>query len=382
MRRRSASTSHWNTLFALSLTCTLECSVCGSRQCRRWFRRPTRPLRASPRRSCVSFPVPGYTKRPPAGSGVWHEQVRAFRVSDADTGAANGYLFIDPHPREGKYSHACMCSLVQRCGEVLPSVCFISNFTADTPARKACLTHDEVTTAMHELGHCLHDLLSKTELPGLSGTSGVETDFVETPSQLMENFAWQPEFLRVATAHFETGEPMPEALIERLVNSRKANAGLNAVRQLFLGLIDMTMHTVPAVPAPGSPAVTADWLRERFVELREQISFTATTPGTCMLGSFDHLVGGYAAGYYSYMYALVCSTCVYATLLERAGPMDSNNPPSTVAEFAAHLGKAGREMRDKLLRVGGSIDGDDIAMGYLGCMPTPDALLRIWGVEQ
>ena len=171
------------------------------------------------------------------------------------------------------------------------------NFTKPTAERPALLTLDEVETFLHEFGHALHGIFAMTHHASLSGTS-VYWDFVELPSQFMENYAVQPEFLHTFARHYQTGEPLPQSYIDRILQVRNFHAAYNCMRQVSFGLLDMACHTITAP--------IADSLEAFEQKAWSPAQLLPAVPGTCMLTSFSHIMsGGYAAGYYSYKWAEV-----------------------------------------------------------------------------
>ena len=221
------------------------------------------------------------------------------------------------------------------------------------------LTHDDVVTLFHEFGHMLHHLLTRIDLPSISGINGVPWDAVELPSQFMENFAWSYEVLRKCSAHPETGEPLPRGLFDKLEQSRNAGAGLAMLRQLELGLFDFRLHAEYSPDDPVSPL-------NMLESVRAEVSLLTHPEYNRLPHAFSHIfAGGYAAGYYSYKWAEVLAADAFAAFKE-AGIFD----PETAQRF-----------RREILEVGGSRDIMDAYIAFRGRPPTADALLRQNGIQ-
>ena len=260
----------------------------------------------------------GITFRENKDIPVYHPDVQAYDVLDQD-GSFLAVLYTDFYPRKGKQAGAWMTSFKEqwigpsdedpkRMENSRPHVSLVMNFTKPTETKPALLTLGEVETFLHEFGHALHGIFANTRFASLSGTS-VYWDFVELPSQLMENFAVEPDFLNTFAAHYETGEPIPADLIQRIIDSRNFQVAYACIRQVSFGLLDMAYYTLTE---PFSADVKAfeskAW--ERAQLLKE-------IPGTCMTVQFGHIMsGGYAAGYYSYKWAEVLDADAFAVFKE------------------------------------------------------------------
>ncbi|MBR7027358.1 MAG: M3 family metallopeptidase [Bacteroidales bacterium] len=291
---------------------------------------------------------------------VYHPDVQVYEVRDADR--LMGVLYMDFFPRESKRGGAWMTSFrdlsIENGVETRPLIQLVTNFskpTADTPS---LLTHDEVTTFLHELGHCLHGLLAEGSYASLTGTS-VARDFVELPSQFMENWAFEPEWLNTFAKHYKTGEAIPLALIDRLVAAKNYHAGYAFVRQLQFCAIDFAWYTSTDVPAAN--AVDFE---------HEVIAPTAVMPvieGTAMSPQFTHIFsGGYAAGYYSYKWAEVLEADAFALFKEK-GIFNR--------EVAASF-------RNNILSKGNLEDADVLYRNFRGRDPRPEALLEQNGLSE
>ncbi|KUJ05269.1 oligopeptidase A, partial [Stenotrophomonas maltophilia] len=244
---------------------------------------------------------------------VWHDDVRFFRLVDAQ-GALVGQFYLDLYAREGKRGGAwmddCRNRRVRADGSVqTPLVYLVCNFGRGANGKPATFSHNEVTTLFHEMGHGLHQLLTRIGELGVAGINGVEWDAVELPSQFMENFCWEWEHLQAMTAHVDTGEPLPRALYERMLAARNFHSGMATVRQLEFGLFDMLLHS-QFEPAQDSVLALLD-------RVRAEVAVNHPPAWNRFPHQFSHIfAGGYAAGYYSYKWAEVLSADAYAAFEE------------------------------------------------------------------
>jgi len=292
---------------------------------------------------------------------VWHEDVRFFRLVDARD-ALVGQFYLDLYAREGKRGGAWMDDCRNRReradGSVqTPLVYLVCNFGRGASGRPATFSHNEVTTLFHEMGHGLHQLLTRIGELGVAGINGVEWDAVELPSQFMENFCWEWDHLQRMTANVETGEPLPRALYERMLAARNFHSGMATVRQLEFGLFDMLLHSQFE---PTQDSVLA--LLER---VRGEVAVNHPPAWNRFPHQFSHIfAGGYAAGYYSYKWAEVLSADAYAAF----------------EEAPQALAATGARFRDEILSRGGSRPAAENFKAFRGRAPQIDALLRHSGM--
>ena len=293
---------------------------------------------------------------------VYHPDVKAYEVFDKD-GSFLAVFYADFHPRKGKQGGAWMTEYqgqyIDKKGEnVRPHVSVVMNLTKPTENKPALLTLGEVETFLHEFGHSLHGMFANTRFESLSGTN-VWWDFVELPSQFMENFAVEKEFLRTFAFHYETGEPLPDELIERIVRSRNFMVATACLRQVSFGLLDMAYYTQrEPFTADIIPFEKKAWQKAILGEQLEN---------TCMTVQFSHIMaGGYAAGYYSYKWAEVLDADAFA-VFKRHGIFNQ--------EIA-------QRFRDCILSKGGTEHPMTLYKNFKGSEPTIDALLKRNGIKR
>jgi len=293
---------------------------------------------------------------------MWHEDARYFAVRN-DVDEVIGGFYIDIYARNGKRNGAWVDECVSRQNldgkAELPVGYLVCNFPPLDDAGLSLLTHDDVVTLFHEFGHMMHHLLTRIDLPSISGINGVPWDAVELPSQFMENFAWNYDVLRKCSAHPESGAPLPRDLFDKLEQSRNAGAGLAMLRQLELAMFDFRLH------AEYEPDKSIDVL-EMLQSVRDEVSLLEHPPYNRLPHAFSHIfAGGYAAGYYSYKWAEVLAADAFAAF-EEAGIFD----PATAQRF-----------RREILEIGGSRDIMQAYIAFRGRKPSIDALLRQDGIN-
>jgi len=292
----------------------------------------------------------------PDSAPVWHPDVRFFRVVDAQ-GALVGQFYLDLYAREGKRGGAWMDDCRNRretaAGVQTPLVYLVCNFGKGAQGQPATFSHSDVTTLFHEMGHGLHQLLTRIGELGVAGINGVEWDAVELPSQFMENFCWEWDRVQAMTAHVATGEPLPRALFDRMLAARNFQSGMFTVRQLEFALFDMQLHS------EFDP--TQDSVQALLERVRDEVAVNRPPAWNRFPNQFSHIfAGGYAAGYYSYKWAEVLSADAYAAFEEA---------PDKVTE-------TGQRFRDEVLSRGGSRSAAENFAAFRGRAPTVDALLR------
>ncbi len=292
---------------------------------------------------------------------VYHDEVKVYEVKDAD-GTHLALLYADFFPRESKRGGAWMTEFrgqsIRNGKEQRPFINIVMNFTKPTADAPSLITHSELTTFLHEFGHALHGILAQGRYPSLTGT-GVSRDFVELPSQLMENWAYEPEYLNTFAKHYQTGEPIPMELIEKIVAAKNFQAGYAQVRQLHFGYIDMKWHTLTEVPAEGVAAYEQKILAPYAV--MPQVDGTAFSP------SFSHIfTGGYSAGYYSYKWAEVLEADAFSLFKEKG-------------IFNTEVSNA---FRKEILEKGGTVDEAVIYRNFRGHDPQPEALMEKLGLTK
>ncbi len=291
---------------------------------------------------------------------VYHPDVKAYEVFDND-GSFLAVFYADFHPRQGKQGGAWMTEyqgqFIDRKGKnVRPHVSVVMNFTKPTADKPALLTLGEVDTFLHEFGHSLHGMFANTRFESLSGTN-VWWDFVELPSQFMENFSLEKEFLHTFAFHHETGEAMPDELIDRLIQGRNYNIASACLRQVSFGLLDMAYYT-------KRDKFTADIIPFEKEAWQDAI-ISPQLPDTCMTVQFSHIMaGGYAAGYYSYKWAEVLDADAFA-VFKKEGIFNT----ATAQRF-----------RDCILSKGGTEHPMTLYKRFKGGEPTIDALLERNGI--
>ncbi len=302
----------------------------------------------------------GITFKKNAKIPVYNSEVDAYEVFDAD-GKFLAVLYTDFFPREGKRPGAWMTEYqgqeVRNGKNIRPHVSIVMNFTRPTASKPALLTFDETETFLHEFGHALHGMFANTVYPSMSGTS-VYRDFVELPSQVMENFLLEKEFLNKFAVHYQTGEKIPAELVKKIVDASNFYAGYACLRQLSFGMLDMAYHTLTN-PYDG----TVSQFENQAIAPTQILPFVE---GSITSTTFSHIFsGGYAAGYYSYKWAEVLDADAYALFKEKG-------------VFNKEVAKA---FRDNVLSQGGTEDPMELYVRFRGQKPQIDALLKRDGIK-
>ncbi|KAJ2663707.1 metalloendopeptidase [Coemansia sp. RSA 1200] len=297
-----------------------------------------------------------------ANAPVWHPDVEMYEVWEATEATFVGHFYLDLYPREGKYNHAAVWPIRPRFersdgSHEYPVAAMVANFPKPTPSTPALLKHSDAVTFLHELGHVFHSICSVTKWGRLHGTS-TEHDFVEAPSQMLENWGWEPSVLRRFAVHYQTGEPIPEGLVKRLVAAKNEGAGLSNLRQVFFGLFDMAIHNT----TDSNVDIKAVYSR-----LREDVArFKNGDADSWGAATFGHMMGGYDARYYGYLWSLVYSADMYATRFQKEGVRNA---------------QTGLDYRHEILQPGGSRDASVSLERFLGRKPNNEAFLRSIGLR-
>ena len=292
---------------------------------------------------------------------VYHEDVKVYEVLDGD-GSHLALFYADFFPRASKRGGAWMTGFrdqrIEDGVEYRPFISIVCNFTKPTADAPALITHDELVTFLHEFGHALHGILAQGRYPSLTGT-GVSRDFVELPSQIMENWAFEPEYLQSFAKHYQTGEPIPSDLIEKIVAAKNYLAGYGQVRQLHFGYLDMAWHTLTSLPEEGTVQFEQKTLAPYAV--------MPSVDGAAFSTSFSHIFsGGYSAGYYSYKWAEVLEADAFSLFKEK-GIFNKEVADS---------------FRKNILEKGGAEDEAVIYRNFRGHDPQPEALMKKLGLTK
>ena len=305
---------------------------------------------------------------------VYHPDVKVYDVKDAD-GVHKALFYADFFPRASKRGGAWMTEFrgqsIVNGVEKRPFISLVTNFTKPTAGKPALLTHDELTTLLHEFGHSLHGILAEGRYSSLTGTN-VSRDFVELPSQIMENWAFEPEFLDTFARHFETGEALPDTLINKIMEAKNYNAAYAQVRQLQFGILDMAWHTLKGGSESGHFDRLSDLktMQELGTIAFEKAALKSSNvipsiPEACISTSFSHIFsGGYSAGYYSYKWSEVLEADAFSLFKEKG-------------IFSTEVSHS---FRDNILSKGCSEDEDVLYRRFRGHDPEPEALLEKLGI--
>ncbi|MCB5226297.1 oligopeptidase A [Alishewanella sp. 16-MA] len=304
----------------------------------------------------------GITVKPRAGVDVWHADVQFYDVFAAD-GSLRGSFYLDLYARSKKRGGAwmddCQGRRVLPNGQLQTPVAYLTcNFNKPVGGKPALFTHDEVITLFHEFGHGLHHMLTQVDAAAVAGINGVAWDAVELPSQFLENWCWTPEALALISGHYETGEPLPENLLNKVLAAKNFQSALFLIRQLEFALFDMRLHA-EFNPTEGGR------VQQLLDEVRAEVSVIMPPRFNRFQHSFGHIfAGGYAAGYYSYLWAEVLSADAF----------------SRFEEEGVFNAATGQDFLQWILERGGSAEPMELFKGFRGREPSNEALLRHMGI--
>jgi oligopeptidase A len=298
---------------------------------------------------------------PVTGIAAWDPRVGYYRLIDAD-GREVGSFFTDFYARSTKRSGAWMDQCLNRLQHgaelQLPVAHLVCNFSLPTADKPSLITHDEMVTVFHEMGHVLHHLLTRIEYPSVGGISGVPWDAVELPSQFMETFAWEPEVVALCSGHFQTGEPLPARILASLRESKNFQSALQMVRQLEFALFDLRIHAEYSTESGAQ-------IMDTLAEVRDAVAVIRHPSWNRFAHAFTHIFGGgYAAGYYSYKWAEVLAADAFAAF-EEGGLFNSD---------------LARRFRENVLEIGGTRDIGEAFVAFRGRPAHVDALLKQSGI--
>ena len=304
----------------------------------------------------------GFAVRERKDIATWHKDVRVFDIVAPDE-TVRGQFYLDlyarPHKRGGAWMDDCISRKRKPDGSVQVPVAFlVCNFSGPVNGKPALFTHNEVTTLFHEFGHGLHHMLTRVDYVGVSGINGVPWDAVELPSQFMENWCWEREALDLISSHYETGEPIPDSLYQRMHAAKNYQSAMQMVRQIEFAMFDMRLHSDFD---PFGKQTVQDLLQE----VRDKVAVMTPPPFVRFQNGFTHIFGGgYAAGYYSYKWSEVLSADAFSKF-EENGVFDR---------------KTGQQFLENILEQGGSEEPSVLFRNFRGREPTIDALLRHSGL--
>jgi len=295
------------------------------------------------------------------GIDTWHDDVRYFTITDS-ADALRGSFYLDLYARAkkrgGAWMDECRVRRETASGEIqLPVAYLTCNFNAPIGDKPALFTHDEVVTLFHEFGHGIHHMLTKMSVAGVSGINGVPWDAVELPSQFLENWCWEEEALNFISGHYETGDPLPTDLLDRMLAARDYQSAMQMVRQLEFSLFDFLLHSQDGASVDVQQVLNA---------VRDEVAVVLPPSFNRFQHSFGHIfAGGYAAGYYSYKWAEVLSADAY----------------SKFEEDGIFNRETGKSFLENILEMGGSKAPMDLFVAFRGREPQVDALLRHSGIK-
>jgi Zn-dependent oligopeptidase len=291
---------------------------------------------------------------------VWAEQVDLYEVTDKTSKEVIAFFYADLIPREGKYGHAAAFPIISGRQLIFgdgsyqkPVAAMVANFSPASPGKPVLLSHDEVETFFHEFGHIMHQTLTKSKYSSLSG-SNVKGDYVEAPSQMLENWVWQKEILRKMSQHYsDSKKPLPDDMIEKLQKARMFNSGIQYTRQLVFGIFDMNIHTKPKAD------VTKEYAKVHF-----ELTGLKVLEGTHFPAGFGHMMGGYSAGYYGYLWSKVYAEDMFSIFQEKG----ILNP------------EVGMNYRKSILESGNMRDPNELIRSFLGRESNNKAFFKSLGI--
>lgn len=301
----------------------------------------------------------GITLTELTGIPVYHPDVKVFEVKDAD-GSFLGLFYTDYFPRAGKRGGAWMSNYREQQGDVRPLICNVASFTKPTGDTPSLLTLDEVETTFHEFGHAMHGMLSKCNYAGISGTN-VTRDFVELPSQIMEHWATAPEVLKMYAKHYQTGETIPDSLIEKIQSVGTFNQGFMTTELLAAAILDMELHKITAEQIKEKDLNVVEFEKN----LTDKLGLIPQIAPRYRATYFNHIVGGYDAGYYSYLWANVLDSDAFEAFKEN-GLFDKNTATS---------------FRENILEKGNSDDPMVLYKNFRGAEPKMEPMLKDRGLQ-
>ena len=296
------------------------------------------------------------------GVDTWHPSVRFFDIFDSQDKLRGSFyldLYAREHKRGGAWMDECRVRRINAQGELQTPVAYLTcNFNKPVGDKPALFTHDEVVTLFHETGHGIHHMLTQVETGAVSGINGVPWDAVELPSQFLENWCWEEQALAFISGHYQTGEPLPKAMLDKMLAAKNFQSAMFILRQLEFGLFDFTLHT------EYDPEVGARVL-ETLAQVKAKVAVLPSLEWTRFSHSFSHIfAGGYSAGYYSYLWAEVLSSDAFSRFEEEG----IFNP------------KTGQSFLNNILEMGGSEEPMELFKRFRGREPEIDALLRHAGI--
>lgn len=291
---------------------------------------------------------------------VWYNGVTAFTVFDNATNERIGYFYLDLYPRPDKYNHFGCFGLTGSKKfadgkKQLKCAALVCNFPPANSDKPSLLPHSQVLTFFHEFGHLIHIMLSETELAAFAGTN-VATDFVEAPSQIMENWAWKKDVLSLFAKHYKTGEVIPDSLLNNMIAARNMNSGLITLQQVYYGTLDFTLND-------GAVLNSSNDVVNKTKEIQNSVTLYPWVEGTHFAGSFSHLTG-YGSKYYGYLWSLVYAADMFS-VFEKTGPLNPEN---------------GIRYRENVLSKGGSDDAIHLVTNFLGRESNNKAFLKQIGL--